>query len=182
MEGFARHHCSEPNETRHFPIAGYDSGIAGIGQFMVELYKATQNQSYEEGAISAANWIISHANTSDNGLKWPKTLASPDSDAYFTGYSYGAAIGCSTVNYSDKIKGYCAISFPWDFMGREFKNFSQSEKPKLFIQGNRDTIANYRNFENHYNFYLEPKEYRIIDGADHFYYGYEPNHHLVLHH
>lgn len=89
------------------------------------------------------------------------------------GYSYGAAIGCSAVNYSKKIIGYCAISFPWDFMGLEYKNLSQSEKPKLFIQGNRDTLAKYENFKNHYNFYLEPKKYRIIDGADHFYSGYE---------
>jgi alpha/beta superfamily hydrolase len=28
------------------------------------------------------------------------------------GYSYGAAIGCSAINHSDKIIGYIAISFP----------------------------------------------------------------------
>jgi len=89
------------------------------------------------------------------------------------GYSYGAAIGCSAVNYSKKIIAYCAISFPWDFMGLKFKELSQSEKPKLFIQGNRDTLAHYENFEKHYNFYLEPKNYKIIKGADHFYVGFE---------
>ncbi|MBY8987555.1 MAG: alpha/beta fold hydrolase [Candidatus Lokiarchaeota archaeon] len=89
------------------------------------------------------------------------------------GYSYGAAIGCSAVNYSKKIVAYCAISFPWDFMGLKYKEFSQSKKQKLFIQGNQDTLAVYENFENHYNFYLEPKQYRIINGADHFYIGYE---------
>lgn len=89
------------------------------------------------------------------------------------GYSYGAAIGCSTVNYSKEIIAYCAISFPWDFMGPEYKKHSQSEKPKLFIQGNRDTLANYENFKNHYKFYLEPKKYKIINGADHFYIGFE---------
>ena len=89
------------------------------------------------------------------------------------GYSYGAAIGCSTVNYSEKIIAYCAISFPWDFMGPEYKKHSQSEKFKLFIQGNRDTIANYENFKYYYDFYLEPKKYKIIDGADHFYIGFE---------
>ncbi|NVM18949.1 MAG: alpha/beta fold hydrolase [Candidatus Lokiarchaeota archaeon] len=89
------------------------------------------------------------------------------------GYSYGAAIGCSAVNYSKKIVAYCAISFPWDFMGLEYKELSQSEKHKLFIQGNRDTIALYENFEKHYNYYLEPKNYIIIKGADHFYVGFE---------
>ena len=91
------------------------------------------------------------------------------------GYSYGAAIGCSVVNFSEKIIGYCAISFPWDFMGLKYKELSQTKKPKLFIQGDRDTIALYENFENHYNFYFEPKKYRIINGADHFYSGFEEN-------
>ena len=89
------------------------------------------------------------------------------------GYSYGAAIGCSTVNYSKKIIAYCAISFPWDFMGLKYKTLSQSEKSKLFIQGNRDTLAKYENFKDHYDFYLEPKRYKIINGADHFYVGFE---------
>lgn len=89
------------------------------------------------------------------------------------GYSYGAAIGCSAVNYSKEIIAYCAVSFPWDFMGEEYKKLSQSEKSKLFIQGNRDTLAIYENFKKHYAFYLGPKRYKIIDGADHFYIGFE---------
>jgi len=89
------------------------------------------------------------------------------------GYSYGAAIGCSAINYSKNIIGYISISFPWDFMGPEYKNLSQSLKKKLFIQGNQDTIASYENFETHYSFYHEPKKKFIIDGGDHFYRGHE---------
>ncbi len=89
------------------------------------------------------------------------------------GYSYGAAIGCSAINYSAKIMAYISISFPWDFMGLKYKELSQSDKPKLFIQGNRDTIALYEKFEENFSFYLEPKRKKIIDGADHFYWGYE---------
>jgi alpha/beta superfamily hydrolase len=58
-------------------------------------------------------------------------------------------------------------------MSSKYKELSQSEKPKLFIQGNKDTIANYSNFKVHFNYYKEPKEYKIIQGADHFYWGYE---------
>lgn len=89
------------------------------------------------------------------------------------GYSYGAAIGCSVVNYLDNIIGYCAISFPWDFMGIKYKQLTQTEKPKLFIQGDRDNIADYGKFQHHFDFYLNPKKYVIIKGADHFYWGYE---------
>ncbi|MFX0041548.1 MAG: alpha/beta hydrolase [Candidatus Hodarchaeota archaeon] len=89
------------------------------------------------------------------------------------GYSYGAAIGCSAVNHSDKVIGYIAISFPWDFMGINYKELSQSKKPKFFLQGDRDTIALFDKFLDHYKYYIEPKQYEIISGADHFYWGYE---------
>ncbi|MFX1571224.1 MAG: alpha/beta hydrolase [Promethearchaeota archaeon] len=89
------------------------------------------------------------------------------------GYSYGAAVGCATVNYSDKIIGFISISFPWAFMGAKYKKLSQTSKRKLFIQGNHDTVANYENFYENFNFYLNPKESKIIEGADHFYWGYE---------
>ena len=92
---------------------------------------------------------------------------------FICGYSYGAAIGCSAVNHSEKIIGYAAISFPWDFIGAKYKKLSQTDKSKLFIQGNRDDVANLNNFQEHYDFYSNPKESKIINGADHFYWGYE---------
>ena len=92
---------------------------------------------------------------------------------FICGYSYGAAIGCSAINYSQKIIGFIAISFPWDFMGEEFKESTQTRKPKLFIQGTLDNIASFDRFDFHYDFYKEPKSQFIIKGADHFYWGYE---------
>jgi alpha/beta superfamily hydrolase len=89
------------------------------------------------------------------------------------GYSYGAAIGCSAINYSDKVIGYISISFPWDLLGSKYKKLSQSNKPKLFIQGNKDTVVIYEKFEEHFNYYMNPKISKIIEGADHFYWGYE---------
>jgi len=92
---------------------------------------------------------------------------------FLCGYSYGAAIGCSAVGYSDKIAGYISISFPWDFMGSKYKEFSQTSKPKLFIQGDKDTVAHYGNFQENFDYYLDPKKKKIIEGADHFYGNYE---------
>jgi len=92
---------------------------------------------------------------------------------FLCGYSYGAAIGCSAVGYSDKIAGYISVSFPWDFMGSKFKELSQSSKPKLFIQGDQDTVAQYGNFQEHFDYYLTPKKMKIIKGADHFYGNFE---------
>ena len=92
---------------------------------------------------------------------------------FLCGYSYGAAIGCSAVGYSDKIVGYISISFPWDFMGSKYKELSQSSKSKLFIQGDKDTVAHYGNFQKNFDYYLDPKKKKIVEGADHFYGNYE---------
>ena len=82
-------------------------------------------------------------------------------------------MACSVINHDDKIKGYAAIAFPWDFMGSYFKEKAQSDKPKLFIQGDRDSIAHYGKFKKHYDYYNEPKKHEIINGTDHFYGGRE---------
>jgi alpha/beta superfamily hydrolase len=89
------------------------------------------------------------------------------------GYSYGAAIGCSAISYSDKVISYISISFPWDFVDSKFRILSQSDKPKLFIQGDQDTIARYESFEENFRSYKNPKIKKIIKGADHFYWGFE---------
>lgn len=89
------------------------------------------------------------------------------------GYSYGAAVSASVVNYCEQIIGFIAVAFPWDFMGSFFKQKSQTQKPKLFIQGTKDNIAHYSKFGKHYEDYDDPKKKVIIDGADHFYGGRE---------
>lgn len=88
------------------------------------------------------------------------------------GYSYGAAIGCSVVNLFKEIVGYVAIAFPFD-MFINFKDLSQSPKPKLFIQGDRDNIASFNTFSEHYEDMETPKNQKIIENCDHFYLGHE---------
>jgi alpha/beta superfamily hydrolase len=58
-------------------------------------------------------------------------------------------------------------------MGTKYKKLSQSDKPKLFIQGDRDDVANFSNFQQYFDYYDDPKDFKIIEGADHFYWGYD---------
>jgi len=90
---------------------------------------------------------------------------------FICGYSYGAAIGCSAVNYTEKIIGFVSIAFPWGIM-RIYKERSQTSKPKLFIQGNRDQVAHFDQFQENYESYSDPKSSLILD-TDHFYWGCE---------
>jgi len=88
------------------------------------------------------------------------------------GYSYGAAVGCSQVNTFKNIMGYVAIAFPFDLFIK-LKNLAQTSKPKLFIQGDLDNIANFRNFLKHFEDMKPPKEYKIVNNTDHFFLGFE---------
>ena len=124
--------------------------------------KSTGSHSNGQGELSDVKGCIDFLT---NNLKINSIL--------ICGYSYGAAIGCSAVNYSKNVIGFIAISFPWDFMGLEYKLNTQTNKPKLFIQGNKDELAHYDRFLKHYEDYDIPKKFEIINGADHFYWGYE---------
>jgi len=49
----------------------YDSGTAGVGIFLLELYDRTGNSTYLDYAKGAAQWIISEAISSLGGYWWP---------------------------------------------------------------------------------------------------------------
>jgi len=122
--------------------------------------KSTGNHSDGDGELSD---VISCIDFLINKKKYENII--------ICGYSYGAAIGCSAISHSNKVIGYISISFPWDLMDVKYKELSNTNKEKLFIQGNQDKLALFENFETHYSFYHEPKKKKIIDGADHFYRG-----------
>jgi len=65
-----------------------------------------------------------------------------------------------------------AIAFPFDLFIK-LKDLAQSSKPKLFIQGDIDTVANYHTFLKHFEDMQPPKESKIINNADHFFWGFE---------
>jgi len=82
-------------------------------------------------------------------------------------------IGISAINYSDKVIGSVLISLPWDFLESKNRDLLQSKKPKFFIQGTQDKIAHYEKFKDNFEYCMNPKKSKIINGADHFYWGYE---------
>ena len=48
----------------------FQNGAAGVGYFLITLYKVTKNTTYLHYAEKAANWIISQAKERDGGLTW----------------------------------------------------------------------------------------------------------------
>jgi len=88
------------------------------------------------------------------------------------GYSAGAGFALP-VGYSDaRIRALAAVSPP--LLMFDFDFLKNCPKPKLLISGNRDNFVPTDQFLEFCQDLPEPKEFESIEGADHFWWGYEP--------
>ena len=87
------------------------------------------------------------------------------------GYSAGAAFGLPVGFEDNRIKALVAISPPFDMSDFEF--LRNCLKPKLLISGGEDDFIPSSRFLEFCHMLPEPKEYHIIEAADHFWGGYE---------
>ena len=87
------------------------------------------------------------------------------------GYSAGAAFSLPVGFEDDRIKALAAISPPLAMSDFEF--LRSCLKPKLLISGDSDNFIPSSRFVEFCHTLPEPKEYHIIEGADHFWWGYE---------
>ncbi|MEM2144212.1 MAG: alpha/beta hydrolase [Candidatus Jordarchaeaceae archaeon] len=88
-----------------------------------------------------------------------------------TGYSFGAFVGLAALHNNQKIKVLVGISPPLKLF--EFNYLKTCTKPKLLIIGDMDQFTSEKIFKDFFEELPPPKEKRIIQGADHFYLGYE---------
>ncbi len=82
------------------------------------------------------------------------------------GYSAGAAFSFRVAMDDRRVRAYAAISpaIPRD----AFPELEGFTKPKLFVSGSEDEIVPAAQMERMCGYLPEPKECRIIEGADHF--------------
>lgn len=88
------------------------------------------------------------------------------------GYSAGAAFALPICVNNDKIKALAVVSPPLSMFDFEF--LKDCLKPKLLISGSKDDFTPASQFLKFCQNLSDPKEHDIIEGADHFWQGYEP--------
>ena len=88
-----------------------------------------------------------------------------------SGYSAGAGFALPVGFNDDRIKALAAISPPLSMFDFDF--LKSCPKPKLLISGSRDDLIPVKQFLEFCQNLPEPKECEIIEGADHFWCGYE---------
>jgi uncharacterized protein len=87
------------------------------------------------------------------------------------GYSAGAGFALPVVFKDARIKALAAVSPPLPMFDFDF--LKSCPKPRLLISGSRDALIPSDQFLEFCQNLPEPKEYESIEGADHFWWGYE---------
>jgi alpha/beta superfamily hydrolase len=93
----------------------------------------------------------------------------PGADMWAAGFSFGAWIALTVGAADQRISALIGIAPPID--QHDFSAVRLSEKPKFFIQGERDEICPLRSMQRFYASAPEPKELVVIDAADHLFDG-----------
>jgi len=87
------------------------------------------------------------------------------------GYSAGAGFALPVGFKDDRIKALTAVSPPIPMFDFDF--LKSCPKPKLLISGSMDELIPINQFLEFCQNLPEPKECESIEGADHFWWGYE---------
>lgn len=100
-------------------------------------------------------------------ISFVSTLKEVDSSRIgLAGYSAGAGFGFPAGHSDDRIKALAAISPPLNMFNFDF--LGSCPKPKLLVSGSRDNFTGPDRFLEFCQNLAEPKQYEIIEGADHF--------------
>jgi alpha/beta superfamily hydrolase len=105
-------------------------------------------------------------------ISFISTVKEVDSERIgLAGYSAGAGFALPVGFNDDRIRALAAVSPPIPMFDFDF--LKNCPKPKLLISGSRDELIPTDQFLEFCQNLPEPKECESIEGADHFWWGYE---------
>lgn len=87
------------------------------------------------------------------------------------GYSFGAYVGLAAGAADPRVRALCGIAPPMTYIDMSF--LINCAKPKIFIFGSRDEITPLEPFLDLFRQLPGENHYEVIEGADHFLFGYE---------
>lgn len=96
----------------------------------------------------------------------------PDAELWLAGFSFGAAVMLRAGACDDRVRAFVAAGVP--VSKDDFTGIVQCHKPKLFVQGSLDEFGSPEDLERLFATQDEPKELKIIQGADHFFESHLP--------
>jgi alpha/beta superfamily hydrolase len=136
-------------------LASLKFNFRGVGGSQGEFGQGIGEQKDVEAAISFIS-MVKEVDSKRIGL---------------AGYSAGAGFALPVGFNDDRIRALAAVSPPLPMFDFDF--LKSCPKPKLLISGSRDDLIPINQFLEFCQNLPEPKECEIIEGADHFWWGYE---------
>jgi alpha/beta superfamily hydrolase len=93
----------------------------------------------------------------------------PKAEVWLAGFSFGSAVMLRAAACDDRVRAFVAAGVPVSKF--DFDGITKCNKPKLFVQGSLDQFGPAQDIAKFFATLDEPKELRIIEGADHFFEG-----------
>jgi len=93
-------------------------------------------------------------------------------ELWLAGFSFGSAVMLRAASCDDRVRALIAVGVP--VSKQSFSDLAHCNKPKLLVQGSNDQYGSIDQLEMFFASLDEPKQLRIIDGADHFFEGHLP--------
>ena len=101
-------------------------------------------------------------------------LSTPDIDTTkigLAGYSFGASVALPVALQDERVNLLALVSPALsDSDWEQLKGYHQS---KFLIVGDADFVIPVERFQQHVKDIADPKQYHVVSGADHFWWGYE---------
>ena len=136
-------------------LASFKFNFRGVGGSQGEFGQGIYEQEDVEAAISFLS-TIKEVDSKRIGL---------------AGYSAGAGFALPVAFKDDRVRALAAVSPPLPMF--DFAFLKSCPKPKLLISGTRDDLIPIDQFLEFCQNLPEPKECESIEGANHFWWGYE---------
>lgn len=112
----------------------------------------------QEDAAAAISWLVSQPEVDLSKLG-------------LLGYSFGATVALPVACGDERVKATALISPPVE--PSQISRLKDCAKPKLIICGTEDFVVSPEKAELINRQAAEPKQFELISGADHFWWGYE---------
>ena len=90
-------------------------------------------------------------------------------ELWLAGFSFGAAVMLRAASDDSRIRAFVAAGAP--VSKYDLREAESCVAPKLFVQGSLDQFGSVDDLRKFFDRLKDPKELRIIEGADHFFEG-----------
>jgi len=87
------------------------------------------------------------------------------------GYSFGAAVALPVACADERVRALALISPPLEPV--QVSQLKECAKPKLIMCGSEDFVVSPQKAEEINREAAEPKQFELVSGADHFWWGHE---------